>query len=172
MINSRGARILFADADGSTPIAEIVRLDAALDAGADLAIGSRVASGEGVQVQARLYRRLIGRAFHLLVRLLTVHGIQDTQCGFKLFRGAAAHHLFSRMRMDGFSFDVEVLLMAQRPGYGISEVPVNWVHKPGSRVSLVRDSLRMARDLLIMRSLLWRGKYEQPHLAPTYEVIP
>jgi dolichyl-phosphate beta-glucosyltransferase len=81
-------------------------------------------------------------------------------CGFKLFRGAVAHDLFSRMRMSGFSFDVEVLLMAQRQGYRIAEVPVNWTHKPGSRINLVRDSLRMARDLFVIRANALRGEYD------------
>ena len=168
IVNARGGRILFADADGATPMAEVERLDAALDGGADVAIGSRaVASGE-VRVRARLHRRLIGRTFHALVRLLTVDGIRDTQCGFKLFRAEAAHDLFSRMRMDGFSFDVEVLLMARRRGYGIAEVPVNWEHQPGSRVNLVTDSVRMAADLFAIRGHLLRGDYDRPQVAPLY----
>lgn len=166
VVNARGRLILFADADGATPIAEIARLEAALGTGADLAIGSRALRGEGVRIAAKVYRRLMGRLFHQLVRLLTVNGIRDTQCGFKLFRAEVGHDLFSRMRMNGFSFDVEVLLMAQRQGYRIAEVPVNWEHQPGSRVNLVLDSLRMARDLFIIRAHALRGDYNQPHLAP------
>jgi dolichyl-phosphate beta-glucosyltransferase len=97
---------------------------------------------------------------------LTVRGIADTQCGFKMFRGAAAHDLFSRMRMTGFSFDVEVLLMAQLRGLRVAEVPVNWTHQPGSRVNLVRDSLHMAYDLLVIRAHVLRGDYDAPHVAP------
>ena len=166
VVNARGAAVLFADADGATPIGEVERLEAALAAGADVAIGSRALAGEGVRVKARLHRRVMGRAFHQLVRALTVRGIQDTQCGFKLFRAQVAHELFSRMRMDGFSFDVEVLLMAQRWGHAVAEVPVNWTHQPGSRVRLVRDSLRMARDLFAIRLRLLRGGYDEPHVAP------
>lgn len=166
VVNARGPLILFADADGATPIAEIERLEAALASGADVAIGSRAVRGDGVRIAAKIYRRLMGRMFHQLVRLLTVKGIQDTQCGFKLFRADVGHDLFSRMRMNGFSFDVEVLLMAQRQGYRIAEVPVNWVHQPGSRVNLVLDSLRMARDLFIIRAHAIRGDYDRPHLAP------
>ena len=165
VVNGRGRLILFADADGATPASEFARLEAAIEAGADVAIGSRALRSTGVAVQARWYRRLFGRAFHLLVRTLTVKGIQDTQCGFKLFRGPVAHDLFGRMRMSGFSFDVEVLLMAQRQGYRIAEVPVNWHHVPGSRISLLRDSLRMARDLFIIRANAARGLYDQPHVA-------
>ena len=166
IVNARGRRILFADADGATPIEEIERLDAALDAGADLAIGSRaMASGE-VQVRTRLHRRLIGRAFHMLVRLTGVSGIADTQCGFKLFRGNVAHVLFSRMRTTGFSFDVEVLMMARLCGHHIAEVPVNWTHQPGSRVNLLTDSARMAVDLVRIRFRRLQGRYAAPHLTP------
>lgn len=169
IVNARGRRVLMVDADGSTPFSELARLDAALDDGADLAIGSRALQGEGVRVDARAYRRVIGRSFHLLVRALAVRGIADTQCGFKLFRAEVAHDLFSRMRRDGFSFDVEVLLMAQRRGYRIDEVPVNWTHRPGSRVNLVLDSLRMAADLFSIRAGLVRGAYDEPAVAPWRE---
>jgi dolichyl-phosphate beta-glucosyltransferase len=108
----------------------------------------------------------MGRLFHRLVERLTVQGVQDTQCGFKLFRGAVAQELFSRMRMRGYSFDVELLMMAQRRGFRIAEVPVNWTHQPGSKVNLVTDSALMARDLFVIRSRYLRGEYNQPHLAP------
>lgn len=166
VVNSYGAQVLFADADGSTPIEEIERLEAAIEGGAAVAIGSRAVQGSGVQVKSRLHRRLIGRAFHALVELLAVRGIRDTQCGFKLFRADAAQDLFSRMRMAGYSFDVEVLLTAQRQGYAIAEVPVNWEHRSGSRVSLLRDSVRMARDLFVIRAHAMRGHYDRPHVAP------
>ena len=166
IVNARGRRVLFADADGATPIEEIERLDAALDAGADLAIGSRAMTSGEVHVRTRLHRRLIGRAFHMLVRLTGVSGISDTQCGFKLFRGNVAHVLFSRMRTSGFSFDVEVLMMARLCGHGIEEVPVNWTHQPGSRVNLVTDSARMAADLVRIRFRRLKGQYAVPHLMP------
>jgi dolichyl-phosphate beta-glucosyltransferase len=165
IVNARGRYVLFADADGSTPIRELERLRAAMDRGAAVAIGSRALRGEGVEVRARAHRRLIGRAFHVLVELLAVKRISDTQCGFKLFRHDVAHDLFSRMRMDGFSFDVEVLMMAQTRGYPIEEVAVNWEHRSGSQVSLVRDSARMAFDLFVIRLHAMRGKYAMPHVA-------
>jgi dolichyl-phosphate beta-glucosyltransferase len=170
VVNARGARVLFADADGATPMAEIERLNAALDRGADVAIGSRaVASAGDIKIERRWYRHVMGRTFHRMVSLLSVRGLNDTQCGFKLFRGSVAHDLFSRMRMTGFSFDVEVLLMAQRRGYRIEEVPVNWVHQPGSKVRLVRDSLRMSRDLLVIRANSARGEYDRPRITPYTE---
>jgi len=165
VVNARGARVLFADADGATPVAELERLEGAL-ATADIAIGSRALAGSGVRVEARWYRRIIGRVFHALVSGLTVSGFRDTQCGFKLFDGAVAHDLFSAMRMGGFSFDVELLLMARRRGYRVAEVAVNWMHQPGSQVRLVRDSLRMGRDLFIIRSNALRGHYDRPRVAP------
>ena len=166
VVNATGALVLFADADGSTPFTELERLEMELDAGHDVAIGSRAQPDPAAVVRAKVYRRVIGRCFHALVSTLTVRGFRDTQCGFKLFRAAAAHELFSRMRMAGFSFDVEVLIMAQRQGYRIAEVPVNWVHKPGSKVNLALDSLRMARDLFVIRGRMMRGEYRVPHVTP------
>ena len=168
VVNAMGDRVLFADADGATPIAELYRLERALDDGADVAIGSRALESEDVRGEARLLRRMSGRIFHMLVRYLTVQGIVDTQCGFKLFTRAAAVDLFSRMRMDGFAFDVELLMMAQRRAYHIAEIPVNWTHQPGSKVSVVLDGLRMARDLFHIRANAMRGLYETPHLAPNF----
>jgi dolichyl-phosphate beta-glucosyltransferase len=169
VVNARGKLVLFADADAATPMSELERLVAAIREGADIAIGSREVAGPGVQVRARLYRRVMGRVFHFLVETLTVRTIKDTQCGFKLFRGPVAHDLFSRMRMTGFSFDVELLMMAQRRGYRIAEVPVNWVHQPGSKVNLAVDSARMARDLFVIRGRYMSGEYSRPHLAPRAE---
>jgi dolichyl-phosphate beta-glucosyltransferase len=166
VVNSVGGRVLFVDADGSTPISELERLEAALAAGADLAVGSREKRAEGVTVQAKWYRRLIGRTFHRLVEWLADVDVTDTQCGFKLFTAPAAHDLFSRMVINGFAFDVEVLVMAKRRGYRIQEVPVNWMHRPGSKVRLTSDSLRMAADLFRIRGHWLRGEYDTPHLAP------
>jgi dolichyl-phosphate beta-glucosyltransferase len=166
IVNARGRRILFADADGATRIEEVERLEAALDAGADLAIGSRVLAAADVKVRTRVHRRIVGRAFHILVGLTGVDGISDTQCGFKLFRGPVAHVLFSRMRTAGFSFDVEVLIMARLCDFDVAEVPVNWTHQPGSRVNLVTDSARMAWDLVRIGCRQLCGEYAAPHLAP------
>jgi dolichyl-phosphate beta-glucosyltransferase len=166
VINAVGRTILFADADGATPISEIERLENALDGGADVAVGSRALRASGIQVEAKLYRHLIGRTFHFLVEWLADCRVKDTQCGFKLFQSPAAHDLFSRMRMHGFSFDVEVLMMARQRGYRVAEVPVNWTHQPGSKIRLTRDSVRMACDLLRIRTHSLTGKYDAPRLTP------
>ncbi len=158
VLAAHGARVLFTDADGATPIAELARLEGALDDGADGAIGSRAGMAHGVQIEARLHRRLLGRVFHTLVCLVAVGGYHDTQCGFKLFSRAVANDLFSRQRSDGFSFDVELLMLARRLGYRIREVPVNWTHQPGSRINLVTDSARMALDLFVIRARLLRSR--------------
>jgi dolichyl-phosphate beta-glucosyltransferase len=165
VLNARCDLILFSDADLATPIEELTRLEAALSDGAAIAIGSREMPSDSVRVRARPYRRVMGRTFHALVQLLTVRGFRDTQCGFKLFRGAAAQDLFSRIRMDGYTFDVELLLIAGRRGYRVAEVPVNWVHQPGSKVNLVTDSARMLWDLIRIRQLTMSGTYDSAHVA-------
>jgi dolichyl-phosphate beta-glucosyltransferase len=164
VVNATGERILFADADGSTPIAELERLELALAGGAQLAVGSRALEAGGVVVSAKLFRRAAGKVFQALVRLLADPGVVDTQCGFKLFTAESGHDLFSRLRMNGFSFDVELLMMARRAGYSIAEVPVNWTHRPGSRVNVLLDGPVMALDLLTIRSNAARGRYDRPHI--------
>lgn len=166
VVNAVGRSILFTDADGATPISEVERLESALDSGADMAVGSRAIRATGIRVHAKFYRHLMGRTFHFLVEWLADGGVKDTQCGFKLFHSRVAQDLFSRMRMNGFSFDVEVLVMARQRGYRVAEVPVNWTHQPGSKVRLTLDSLRMAADLVRIRAHCLSGEYEIPHLAP------
>jgi dolichyl-phosphate beta-glucosyltransferase len=165
IVNSSGRLVLFADADGATPFTELSRLEHHLASGSRIAIGSRAIRDHATRVEARIYRRVAGRLFHAVVRLYAIRGFNDTQCGFKLFDAEAAHDLFSRMRMSGYSFDVEVLLMAQRAGYRVAEVPVNWIHQPGSKVRVVRDGLRMAIDVLRIRANAARRLYDRPHIA-------
>lgn len=157
--NARGDRVLFADADGATPIGELARLDAALDEGADVAIGSRALAARDVTVATHPARRIAGRIFHQLVRAAGVRGIADTQCGFKLFTARAASDLFPRLRLTGYAFDVELMLAAQRREMRIAEVPVNWTHQAGSKVHVVQDGLRMARDVIRIRSYAVSGGY-------------
>jgi dolichyl-phosphate beta-glucosyltransferase len=123
---ARGAFRLFADADGATPIAELERLEGPLKEGADVVIGSRALPDPSVSVRALTHRVWAGRVFNWLVARVGLQGIADTQCGFKGFRGSIAGDLFPLLRTDGFAFDVELLLLAQRRGYRIVEAAVNW----------------------------------------------
>jgi dolichyl-phosphate beta-glucosyltransferase len=168
ILQARGHRILFTDADGATPIAELHRLSKALDDGADIAIGSRAVPGSDTHVETSFQRRFIGRTFHLMVSLLGVRKIRDTQCGFKAFRADVARPLFEAATIDGFGFDVEVMLLAQRAGMRIDEIPVNWTHMDGSRISILRDSPRMAREVMCVRIKMLAGSYKgwQPRGLP------
>ncbi|HEY7200133.1 MAG TPA: dolichyl-phosphate beta-glucosyltransferase [Candidatus Dormibacteraeota bacterium] len=147
---ARGDLILITDADLSTPIAELDRLVAALDC-CEVAIGSRHVAGSNVAVRQRLDRRVMGRVFNLLVRALLLPDLRDTQCGVKLFRGDVAAIVFERCRADGFAFDVEVLSLASRLGYRVTEVPVEWRNSPDSRVRPLLDVPRMFLELLAIR---------------------
>ncbi len=158
MLNARGDFRLFADADGATPILELKRLEPALRAGADVAIGSRVLEHPAVSVQARPHRVWVGRVFNWLVARLGLRGIADSQCGFKCFRGRVAEDLFRALRTDGFGFDVELLLLARRRGYTIVEVPVNWADQPGSKVRVLTDGPRMLWQIVLARATLARGR--------------
>jgi len=133
VLASAGDHVLVTDADLSTPIEEIEKL---LACGAPVAIGSRAVDATLVKQRQSIFRVASGKAFNLLVRLLVVSGIRDTQCGFKLFRRDAAREVFSRASVDRFAFDVEALLLARRLGYTIAEVPVLWFNSPDTRVGL------------------------------------
>ena len=156
VLNSRGSKILFADADGATPIQEFERLESAINAGAEVAIGSRALASTDTKVATSLHRRFLGRVFNKCVNIILLPSIADTQCGFKMFSRAAALFLFRRQRADRFSFDVELLYIAHKAQLTIKEVPINWTNVPGSKVNLVRDSLCMFRDVLRFR-VIHRG---------------
>ncbi len=151
VLNSRGNRILFADADGATPIQEFDRLEAAVSGGADIAIGSRALASADTKVATSIHRRFLGRVFNTCVNLILLPTIADTQCGFKMFTRKTAMFLFRKQRADRFSFDVELLYMAHKANLNIKEVPINWTNVPGSKVNLVRDSLAMFRDVFRFR---------------------
>jgi dolichyl-phosphate beta-glucosyltransferase len=159
MLAARGGRILFTDADLSTPMDELPALMARLDGGADIAVGSRALNRSLVSVSQPLYRVLAGRSFNVLVQLLSVPGIQDTQCGFKLFTAPAAKRLFARQQVPRFGFDVEALFLARRAGYRIAEVPVHWVNSPETKVRPIRDGARAFLDLALIRLYDWQGRY-------------
>ena len=155
MLQAKGDLVLFCDADLATPQEETEKLLAHIEKGADIAIGSRPLKESNLEVRQPFYREMLGRGFNKVVQMLAVPGIDDTQCGFKLFKRKAAQDVFNRCKLDGFSFDVEALIIARDLGYRIAEVPIRWSHQEGSKVSLVRDGMKMLRDLVRLRL---RGK--------------
>jgi dolichyl-phosphate beta-glucosyltransferase len=166
MLAAKGRLRLFADADGATAMDE---LPALMKAGGDIAIASR--EGADKLVQCSPLRRFLGRWFNRMVRMGSVKGIRDTQCGFKLFATAQAQALFEIAQEDGFAFDVELLLVAQRRGLSIAEVFVNWTEIPGSKVRLFRDGWRMLQAVRRIKKRWRRGEYENasPRVTPSRE---
>jgi len=152
VLASSGSPVLVSDVDLSTPLTEWIKLAERLPSH-PVAIGSRGLGEDLVRLKQPFHRRLLGKAGNLLVRLLAVPGIRDTQCGFKLFRGDVARDLFREARIDGFAYDMEILFLARRHGLSIAEVPVLWFNSLESKVSVVRDSLRTLWDLLRLRFL-------------------
>jgi dolichyl-phosphate beta-glucosyltransferase len=148
---ARGAEILVTDADLSTPIEELDGLQAALAAGAGVAIASRAIRGSRVEVSQPFYRVLMGKAFNLLVQAVLLPGIWDTQCGFKLFRADIAHDIFAELSTDGFGYDPEVLYRARRKGVKIVEVPVVWRNSAPTKVSAMSSSFDMFKHVLRVR---------------------
>jgi len=146
------------DADMSMPVDMVPRLLRRLREGVDVAIASREAPGAR-RIGEPFHRHLMGRIFNGVVRTLAVHGIEDTQCGFKGFTAAAAERLFRAAVLDGFAFDVEVLFLAQRAGLRIEEIPIDWTHDPDSRVRPGRDTRRMLTEIGKIRLNALRGVY-------------
>lgn len=148
-----GSLVLVSDADFSAPLDELPKLEARIESGADVAIGSRARPGAR-EVDQPLHRRVMGKAFNLLVQAMLLPGIWDTQCGFKLFRGEVARELFARLCTEGFAYDIEVLYRARRAGYRVDEVPVRWINSSTTRVHALRHSREMLMDLLRVRFAL------------------
>jgi glycosyltransferase involved in cell wall biosynthesis len=155
---ARGDVVLFADADLSWSVDDLARFLALVDDASPVVIGSREGLGAR-RIGEPAYRHVMGRVFNGVVQALAVPGIEDSQCGFKAFRADAARAIFRRQRIDGFGFDVEVLYLARRLGFGLRVVPLYWEHKENSRVAPVRDTLGMLSDVLRVRLNDWRGAY-------------
>ncbi|MDA1079285.1 MAG: glycosyltransferase family 2 protein [bacterium] len=169
MLAATGSWRLFTDFDQSTPLSEVEKLLAIARDQYDVVIGSREIAG-AQRDDEPFYRHLMGRVFNLVVQILAVPGIYDTQCGFKLFSDRATNDLFSRLsvygnlaeRRDAYTgaFDVELLYIARKMKYKIAEVPIHWEHRETNRVSPVKDSLRMFFDIVRIRFAALRGRYE------------
>jgi glycosyltransferase involved in cell wall biosynthesis len=158
---ARGEHLVFADADLSTPIEHLPDLLERLEAGADVVIGSRKTKGSRIEVRQPRLREWMGRGFTLLVRIL-IADVSDATCGFKGFRAAAGQDLFSRLRMPDWSFDAELLLIARLRGYRVEEVPVVWVHQPGTKVRLAGDTIQSLLGLARIRLNAALGRYQSP----------
>jgi dolichyl-phosphate beta-glucosyltransferase len=150
MLSARGEVRLMTDADLSTPIEELPRLIAKLDEDYDVAIGSRALPGASIEVRQSAFREGTGRVFNRLVKWIVLSGLEDTQCGFKLFTADAAKEAFGPARLDGFCFDVEVLFIAKSRGMRIAEVPVTWRNDAATHVSALRGGLAFL-DILRIR---------------------
>lgn len=152
---SRGEQVLLCDADLSTPIEDLERLERQLG-DAQVVLGSRATAESNVTRRQPPYRELMGKTFNLLIRALGMTGIRDTQCGFKLLDGRVARELFAQLTVERFAYDVELVLLARRRGYRVAEVGVTWENSPSSRVDPVADSLGMLWDVLRLRLRLRR----------------
>lgn len=162
VVASSGERVLLSDADLSTPIQELERLEPLL-ATADVVLGSRGVEGSRVEVRQPWHREAMGRLFNLIIRLLGFGDFRDTQCGFKLLRGDVARSLFPLLTIERFAYDVELVWEAQRRGLRVVEVGVEWHNSPVSRVRPWQDAPQMLRDVLRIR---FRGGGSAPLALP------
>lgn len=160
ILAAKGDRLLINDADGSSPIAEVDKLDAGIASGADIAFGSRAKPDESRKVNALAYRKFVGNTFNMIVQSLLLPGFYDTQCGFKMFKREVAHDIFSVSTINGYGFDVEVLYIGKLRGYKIIEVPINWSNVEGSKVNVLTDSPKMLLEVLKIAVCGWFGRYK------------
>jgi dolichyl-phosphate beta-glucosyltransferase len=167
MLASAGELVFFTDADLSTPLYEIDRALAIFEANRDIhvIVGNRQHPGSQIIRHQSWTREHMGKTFNLLVRRLAGIEIRDTQCGFKGFRQVASRAIFDRQKTDGFSFDVEVLLLAQALGFTVAEMPVHWANSPDSKVRVLSDSVKMLKDVALVRRLVKRTLAEQPYVS-------
>jgi glycosyltransferase involved in cell wall biosynthesis len=161
MLAAQGEFRFMCDADLSMPIEQVARFLPPQLTNFDVAIGSREVDG-AVRFHEPAFTHVRGRVFSNLVKLFVLPDFEDTQCGFKCFRAQAALDLFSTQRLDGMSFDVEVLYIARKRGYRIAEVPVDWYFHRETRVRMLRDSFGMLADILAVRRNWRDGKYARP----------
>jgi dolichyl-phosphate beta-glucosyltransferase len=169
MMRARGEYVFFMDADLSTPLSEVLHFLGEFQAApeTDLFIGNRADGKSQILKKQSWFRRNLGRGFNRFVQLFGVANIKDTQCGFKAFRLAAAHEIFRRQTLDGFAFDVEVLLLAEALGYRVGVLPVRWINSTDSKVRIFIDPLKMLWDLVRIRRIVSRTLLQKP--APVRE---
>lgn len=174
MLSARGRIVLFSDADLSSPIEEAPKLLQALEAGADIAIGSRWLRAETQTQRQPLYRQLFGRVFNLLLRLTLGLQFKDTQCGFKAFKRPAVQAIFPLQKIERWGFDPEILFLARKFGFKVQEVPVAWGHSGGTRINPLIDGSRMFWEMLHIRWNDLTGKYDggSPTAVPAPKTLP
>ena len=159
LLHAEGEIVMFTDADLSAPIDEAERLFAAIAGGADIAIGSRWLATSRQTHRQPLYRQFFGRCFNALTRAVMRLPFADTQCGFKAFTRSAAQTVFQLQTIERWGFDPEILFIARKRGYRVTEVPVSWAHDARSRISYLRDGLQMLKELAIVRWNALVGRY-------------
>ena len=162
MLNAAGDLLLFSDADLSSPIEEAPKLFHAIEEGADVAIGSRWLKPDTQTKRQSPLRQFYGRAFNVALRVLLGLREKDTQCGFKAFTRVAAQRILPQQQIERWGFDPEILYLARRHGFRVTEVPVAWAHVEGTRISPLRDGLRMFAEVLNIRWNALSGKYKVP----------
>ncbi|HXB62468.1 MAG TPA: dolichyl-phosphate beta-glucosyltransferase [Acidobacteriaceae bacterium] len=160
LLQAEGAIVMFTDADLSAPMDEAALLFEAINSGADVAIGSRWLERTRQTIHQPLYRQFFGRCFNLVTRMIMHLPYADTQCGFKAFRRGAAQAIFPLQRIERWGFDPEILFIAQRLKFTVREVPVTWGHDERSRMSYLRDGMRMLEEMVMIRWNALTGKYE------------
>jgi dolichyl-phosphate beta-glucosyltransferase len=160
MLAGQGDYLLICDADLAVPITEVKEFIPPRRDNYDIAIGSREIEG-AVRYNEPFYRHVMGRVFNLIVRLLVLPGLHDTQCGFKCLRRDVARDLFATNRIDGWSFDVEVLCLAMEKGYRVVEVPVSWYYGESSKINPVRDTLLMLKEVIEIRRNCKGGRFKR-----------
>ncbi len=163
MLEAQGRLALFTDADLSAPIEEADKLLAAVDNRYDVALGSRAINRSLISARQSLFREFAGIVFNTVVRLCLRLPFVDTQCGFKAFKREPCKIIFEQQRIEGFGFDPELLYLARHHGLHATEIPVRWAHSPGTKVSMLRDSLQMFADVFIIRWNGLAGRYPRQH---------
>jgi glycosyltransferase involved in cell wall biosynthesis len=161
LLQAAGEIVMFTDADLSAPMEEASLLMDAIDAGADVAIGSRWLDKQRQTIHQPLYRRFFGRCFNWLTRRVMGLPFKDTQCGFKAFKRDAAQVIFRLQTIERWGFDPEILFIARKLRYKIAEVPVTWGHDERSRMSYLKDGMKMLEEMAEIRGNSVRGRYDE-----------
>jgi glycosyltransferase involved in cell wall biosynthesis len=161
LLQAAGDIVMFTDADLSSPMEEAERLIAAIGDGADVAIGSRWLDRTRQTIHQPLYRQFFGRCFNWITRRVMGLPFKDTQCGFKAFKREAAQVIFRLQTIERWGFDPEILFIARKLKFTIREVPVTWGHDERSRISYLKDGMKMLEDMAVIRGNSMRGRYDE-----------